>query len=212
MVLDDRENPGDASTTPIESSIDNEKRDQQALDNAQPSEASPRNIHGWKWAGTMAALLFSGFLYALDATVIADLQPVLVERFGEIQKLPWLSVAFLLCATASNLFWGRAYTHFNVKWLYVFTILLFEVGSAICGAAPSMNVLIVGRAIAGFGGAGLYNGLMTNIAMTTTMAERPVYNSMTGFFWGIGIVLGPIIGGAFNTSAGGWRWAFYINL
>lgn len=212
MTLDGKETHGDIVPSTLESSINDEKQNHQAPDDAQPDKVSPRNIHGWKWAGTMGSLLFSGFLYALDATVIADLQPVLVEEFGEIQKLPWLSVAFLLCATASNLFWGRAYTHFNAKWLYVFTVILFEIGSAICGAAPSMNVLIVGRAIAGFGGAGLYNGLMTNIALTTTMAERPVYNSMTGFFWGIGIVLGPVVGGALNESAGGWRWAFYLNL
>ncbi|EHK97156.1 putative HC-toxin efflux carrier TOXA [Glarea lozoyensis 74030] len=212
MTLDGQEPHGDTTPSPLDSSINEEKQDHPGVEDAAPTEVSPRNIHGWKWAGTMGSLLFSGFLYALDATVIADLQPVLVEEFGEIQKLPWLSVAFLLCATASNLFWGRAYTHFNAKWLYIFTIILFEVGSAICGAAPSMNVLIVGRAIAGFGGAGLYNGLMTNIALTTTMAERPVYNSMTGLFWGIGIVLGPVVGGAFNESSGGWRWAFYLNL
>jgi MFS family permease len=212
MTPDKKETNGDTVPSPLESSLNEEKQDNQAPTDAQPAEVSPRSIHGWKWAGTMGSMLFSGFLYALDATVIADLQAVLVEEFGEIQKLPWLSVAFLLCATASNLFWGRAYTHFNAKWLYIFTIILFEIGSAICGAAPSMNVLIVGRAIAGFGGAGLYNGLMTNIALTTTMAERPVYNSMTGFFWGIGIVLGPVVGGALNESAGGWRWAFYLNL
>jgi MFS family permease len=210
MTLDRKETHGSAAPSPLD--INEEKQDHPAVEDAAPTEVSPRNIHGWKWAGTMGSLLFSGFLYALDATVIADLQPVLVEEFGGIQKLPWLSVAFLLCATASNLFWGRAYTHFNAKWLYIFTIILFEVGSAICGAASSMKVLIVGRAIAGFGGAGLYNGLMTNIALTTTMAERPVYNSMTGLFWGIGIVLGPVVGGAFNESAGGWRWAFYLNL
>jgi MFS family permease len=110
------------------------------------------------------------------------------------------------------LFWGRVYSHFNAKWLYIFTVVLFEVGSAICGAAPSINIMILGRAIAGLGGSGLYVGCMTLIAMTTTMDERPVYVSGTGFTWGLGIVLGPVVGGAFNESAVGWRWAFYINL
>ncbi|KAH6694900.1 putative HC-toxin efflux carrier [Leptodontidium sp. MPI-SDFR-AT-0119] len=216
----------DSSTTPAESTIENEKQGQQTPDDVNadtntkaegqhgepPKELPPRNISGWKWYSTMAAILFSTFLYALDATVIADLQPVIVEQFGGIKKLPWLSLAFLLCATASNLFWGRIYSHFNAKWLYIFTVVLFEVGSAICGAAPSMNVMIVGRAIAGLGGSGLYVGCMTLIAMTTTMDERPVYISGTGLTWGLGIVLGPVVGGAFNESSVGWPWAFYINL
>ncbi|PQE29138.1 Major facilitator superfamily domain general substrate transporter protein [Rutstroemia sp. NJR-2017a BBW] len=133
---------------------------------------------------TTIAILFSTFLYALDATVVADLQPVIVQEFGKIQDLSWLSVAFLLCATATNLIWGRVYNHFNAKWFYIFHVTIFEIGSAICGAAPSMNVMILGRAVAGLGGSGLYVGCMTLIASTTTITERPLC----------------------------WRWAFYINL
>lgn len=172
----------------------------------------PRTLTGWKWYTTIISILFSTFLYALDATVVADLQPVIIEEFGEIQKLPWLSVSFLLCATATTLVWGRVYGHFNAKWFYIFHVLLFEVGSVICGAAPTMDVMIVGRAITGIGGSGLYVGCMTLIASTTTLKERPVYVSLTGLTWGLGIVLGPVIGGAFSESAVGWRWAFYINL
>ncbi|PQE31288.1 MFS drug efflux transporter protein [Rutstroemia sp. NJR-2017a WRK4] len=175
-------------------------------------EAPPRDIDGWKWYMTTIAILFSTFLYALDATVVADLQPVIVQEFGKIQDLSWLSVAFLLCATATNLIWGRVYNHFNAKWFYIFHVTIFEIGSAICGAAPSMNVMILGRAVAGIGGSGLYVGCMTLIASTTTITERPLYISCTGFTWGLGIVLGPVIGGAFSESAVGWRWAFYINL
>ncbi|CEJ86583.1 hypothetical protein VHEMI04147 [[Torrubiella] hemipterigena] len=178
---------------------------------AQP-EVPPRDISGWKWYATVLAILFSTFLYALDATVVADLQPIIVQEFGDIQKLSWLSVAFLLCATATNLVWGRIYGHFNAKWVYIFFVVVFEVGSAICGAAPSMNIMILGRAIAGIGGAGMYIGTMTLLATTTTLAERPIYISCTGFTWGIGIVLGPVVGGAFSQSSVGWRWAFYINL
>lgn len=108
--------------------------------------------------------------------------------------------------------WGRIYGQFNSKWFYIFNVVLFEVGSALCGAAPNIEALIVGRAICGIGGAGLYVGVMTLLAVTTTIPERPVYVSMTGFTWGLGIVLGPIIGGAFVRSEVGWRWAFYINL
>lgn len=171
-----------------------------------------REIHGWKWVLVITAILSSIFLYALDATIVADIQPFIIQEFGGIEKLSWLSVAFLASASATNMVWGRIYGHFNVKWFYLFNVLLFELGSALCGAAPNLDALIVGRAICGVGGAGLYVGVMSLLAMTTTIKERPVYNSMTGFTWGLGIVLGPVIGGGFAESAVGWRWGFYINL
>lgn len=175
-------------------------------------EAPPRDINGWKWYLTLVSILASTFLYALDATVIADLQPVILQELGGIQKLPWLSVAFLLSATATNLLWSRMYGYINAKWFYIFHVTLFEVGSAICGASPSINIMILGPAVAGVGGSGLYAGCMTLIATTATLTERPMYVSCTGFTWDLGIVLGPIIGGAFSESSVGWRWAFYINL
>jgi MFS family permease len=175
-------------------------------------ELLPRDVTGWKWAMAMIAILSSIFLYAIDATVVAAVQPLIVTEFDAVDKLAWLSVAFLLAATATNMIWGRIYTQFNSKWLYLGSVFLFEVGSAICGAAPNMNVMIVGRAICGVSGSGLYVGVMSLIAVTTTMAERPLYVSATGITWGLGIVLGPIVGGGFSLSNVGWRWSFYINL
>jgi Major Facilitator Superfamily len=97
--------------------------------------------------------------------------------------------------------------------MYIGTVFTFEVGSAICGAANNMDTLIIGRAIAGVGGAGMYVGVMTLLSVTTTMHERPMYLGLTGLTWGIGTVLGPVIGGAFaDNRATTWRWAFYINL
>jgi MFS family permease len=175
-------------------------------------EASVRDITGWRWVLASIAILSSIFLYALDATIVAAIQPIIVTEYDALEKLAWISIGFLLAATATNMVWGRIYTQFNSKWLYIGNVFLFEVGSAICGAAPSINVMILGRAICGVSGAGLYVGVMTLIAVTTTMAERPLYISATGVTWGLGIVLGPVVGGAFSQSAAGWRWSFYINL
>lgn len=194
------------STGPDVPSPGNEKQEEAEV------EAPPRDVTGWRWALAMAAVLSSIFLYALDNTVVAAVQPIIVTEYKAVDKLPWLSVAFLLGATATNMVWGRIYSQFNSKWLYIFNVALFEVGSAICGASPTMNGLIVGRAICGVSGSGLYVGVMTLIAVTTTMAERPLYVSGTGITWGLGIVLGPIVGGGFSESSVGWRWAFYINL
>lgn len=204
-----------------QSSSDNNAAEKQGHDaegalaspeNVPGTEASPRQVHGWKWVVTSAALLSSIFLYALDCTVMADIQAKIVTEFDAIEKLSWLSNGLVMPATVFVIPWGRIYGQFNAKTLYLLCVLLFEVGSALCGAAPNVNALIVGRAIVGVGGAGLYMGVMTLIAATTTMQERPSYVGLTGLTWGIGIVLGPIIGGAFSISSVGWRWAFYINL
>lgn len=68
-------------------------------------ETSPRNIHGIKWALAVISILISTFLFALDNTIVADVQPAIVERFGQVDKLPWLSVAFLVAASGTNLVW-----------------------------------------------------------------------------------------------------------
>ncbi|KAF3797748.1 Efflux pump DEP3 [Colletotrichum gloeosporioides] len=175
-------------------------------------ETLPRDITGWKWAVTSIAILSSIFLYSLDGTIVAVIQATIVTEFDSLNDLAWINVGFLMAGTATNMVWGQVYSQFNSKWMYLLNVILFEVGSAICGAAPNMNAMIIGRVICGIGGAGLYVGVLNLIAATTTMAERPLYVSGTGITWGLGTVLGPVVGGAFEQSAVGWRWAFYINL
>ncbi|OBT47008.1 hypothetical protein VE00_02519 [Pseudogymnoascus sp. WSF 3629] len=181
---------------------------QEAVEAAAPV----RDITGWKWGLVVVAILSSIFLFALDNTVVADIQPAIIANFGDIQKLPWLTGAFLIGSASTNLVWGKVYGQMEAKITYLISLVIFEVGSALCGAAPTMNALIIGRVIAGVGGSGMYVGVMTLLSVTTSLQERPMYVGLTGLLWGIGTVLGPIIGGAFTDSSAGWRWAFYINL
>ncbi|KAI9677145.1 MAG: hypothetical protein M1829_002719 [Trizodia sp. TS-e1964] len=203
-----REAPGPSTATSISGDAALAEKD---LGHHGPDKP-PRTVSGWVWGLVVLSILSSTFLFALDNTIVADVQPAIVERFGDISKLPWLSVAFLLGAASTNLVWGKIYGQFNAKYLYLLTVFLFEAGSAICGAAPSMDALIIGRAICGIGGSGMYVGVMTLLSVTTTPHERPQYIGLTGLTWGAGTVLGPIIGGAFADSSATWRWAFYINL
>ncbi|KAH6670424.1 major facilitator superfamily domain-containing protein [Halenospora varia] len=207
IVPKDQQDVSEATSVTGVESIDAEKG------TAEPTpEAPPRDISGIKWAVVVLSILSSTFLFALDNTIVAVIQPVIVTKFNSIDKLAWLSVAFLIGAAATNLIWGKIFGQFNAKWTYILCVFLFEVGSAICGAAPNIDALIIGRAICGVGGSGMYVGVMTLLAATTTIQERPMYVGGTGLTWGLGTVLGPIIGGAFTDSSAGWRWAFYINL
>ncbi|KAL9045292.1 MAG: hypothetical protein Q9214_001642 [Letrouitia sp. 1 TL-2023] len=125
---------------------------------------------------------------------------------------------------------GRLYGMYDAKLLYITSIALFMTGSALCGGAPEMAALIVGRVIAGAGGNGMYVGVLTLLSVNTTEKERPTYLAFIGLVYGIGMllriirdntlyfqkgrgtVIGPIIGGAFADSSATWRWGFYINL
>lgn len=124
---------------------------------------------------------------------------------------------------------GKIYGLLNAKWLYITSVALFMASSALCGAAPNIEAEIVGRVFAGSGGIGMYIGCQTLLSVNTSDSERPTYlslvsvisahlalvldlsaNEFSGLIWGIGTVLGPVVGGAFEKVT--WRWAFYMNL
>ncbi|PHH92661.1 hypothetical protein CDD83_6265 [Cordyceps sp. RAO-2017] len=188
---------------------DCEKRD---CSGSEDEQKPPREVHGIKWGLIVAALLSSLFLYALDNTVVANVQSKVVETYKRVDLVPWLGVSFALGSAASTLPWSKVYGMFSAKKLYIGATTVFMAASALCGAAPNVNAFIIGRAIAGVGGCGMYMGLLTLLSVTTSNTERPRYLSLTGFIWGIGTVLGPIVGGSLGESAATWRWAFYLNL
>ncbi|KAH8650816.1 major facilitator superfamily domain-containing protein [Tricladium varicosporioides] len=104
------------------------------------------------------------------------------------------------------------FTYFNMKWLFVGSVTLFEIGPAVCGAAPSMSALIISRVLTSTSGSGIYLGSLNIISVLTTAKERGTFITLIGFFWGLGAVLGLAVGGAFSVSSATWRWGFYINL
>jgi MFS family permease len=118
----------------------------------------------------------------------------------------------MLTAAGFTLIYGRIYTFYSSKWVFLSGIFLFEVGSAICGAAPSSTVLIVGRAIAGFGSSGILTGAITIMINTIPLHKRPLYQGLFGACFAVASVAGPLMGGAFTDSKATWRWCFYINL
>ncbi|KAI9684601.1 MAG: hypothetical protein M1822_005689 [Bathelium mastoideum] len=178
----------------------------------QGHDNSARTVHGWKWVLVCLSLYTSGLIYGLDTTIAADIQAAIVEKFDNVERLTWVGTGFPLGSVASILPAASLYSNFDLKVLFMSSVLLFEIGSAVCGAAPTMNALIVGRVIAGMGGSGVYIGVLNYFSLCTTEKERGGYISGIGVVWGLGAVLGPVVGGAFSTSSATWRWAFYINL
>jgi len=93
---------------------------------------------------------------------------------------------------------GRIYQIYSTKWVYLMSLIIFEAGSALCGAAPTSVAFIIGRAIAGLASAGVFTGSMVIILPLIPLLKRPVYTSFFGLAVGVASVVGPILGGTFT--------------
>ncbi|KAH7360648.1 major facilitator superfamily domain-containing protein [Rhexocercosporidium sp. MPI-PUGE-AT-0058] len=160
---------------------------------------------------TMMAIFMALFLTSLDRTIIATAIPVLTDRFKSVGDIGWYTSAYLLTACSSQLFYGRIYTFYSPKWVFLSSITLFELGSLICGVAPSSAVFIVGRAVAGVGTSGIFSGGVVLTVYLVPLRRRPSYMGVMGGIMIISAIVGPLLGGAFTTKLS-WRWCFYINL
>ncbi|KAL5327941.1 hypothetical protein ACEPPN_005647 [Leptodophora sp. 'Broadleaf-Isolate-01'] len=150
-----------------------------AVGNEEVGEEKPvkqqRKITGWRWPVLVVAVISAVFLYCLDTNLTSILIPVLLAEFGSASKLPWIFVGFSLGAITLVLPVGKLYTLFPAKHLYLAFLVLFTIGSGLCGAAQSMDMLIIGRVVAGAGGIGLYTGIIVVLSSITTAEERPAY-------------------------------------
>ncbi|MFF9058018.1 DHA2 family efflux MFS transporter permease subunit [Streptomyces sp. NPDC014882] len=180
--------------------------DAQALTEDPRQEHVPGNV-----LVSIGALLLGMLLAALDQTIVSTALPTIVSDLGGLDHLSWVVTAYLLASTAATPLWGKLGDQYGRKRLFQTAIVIFLIGSALCGTAQNMPQLIGFRALQGLGGGGLIVLSMAIVGDIVPPRERGRYQGLFGAVFGTTSVLGPLLGGLFTEHLS-WRWVFYVNL
>ncbi|KAF9580317.1 hypothetical protein BGW38_003086 [Lunasporangiospora selenospora] len=178
----------------------------------QPQDFGPKTpLTGIRRALVFFGILVTLFLAALDQTIVTTTLPSIAKDFNNFSDISWVGTAYLLTTTAVQPLYGVAADLAGRKRSMLFACSIFMVGSALCGAAQSMTMLIVARTVQGLGGSGIIALTMILVADIVPLRQRGTYQALVALIFAVAAILGPLLGGAFTDNVS-WRWAFYINL
>ena len=157
--------------------------------------------------GLMLVMLMA----ALDQTIVATALPTIVGDLGGLNHISWVVTAYLLAQTVVTPVYGKLGDLYGRKIVLQVALVVFLIGSALCGAAQSLTELVVFRAIQGLGGGGLMVSTMAAVGDVVSPRERGRYQGYFGAVFGLASVVGPLLGGILTTNFS-WRAIFYVNI
>ncbi|KAJ1952127.1 hypothetical protein EC988_003717 [Linderina pennispora] len=159
----------------------------------------------------MVSLSLASFLAGLDTSILGSALPAISNSFDGLSQVAWISAAYILTFTSLQPIVSKVSEIFGRLPVLVAALLVFCAGSAVCGAASSVTMLIAGRALAGMGGCGLVTMVQVIIIDVLPLRERGIYMSFTNLASTAAVAAGPLMGGAI-TDHWLWRWCFYLNI
>lgn len=159
----------------------------------------------------LGAVLLSLFLAALDQTIVATALPAIVSDFNGLSLVSWVSTGYLLASTAMVPIYGKLSDLYGRKLVLLWGIIVFLLGSALCGIAQSMIQLIIFRVIQGVGAAAITSTAFATPADLFASADRPRYMGLFPAVFGLASVIGPFLGGLLTDQIS-WHWVFYVNV
>ena len=160
---------------------------------------------GLLFAAVVLAAGITLVLVGLDSTIVATAVPAITNHFRTIADIGWYASAYRLTGCSLQFMFGKIYSLFSVKIVFLISVGIFEVGSLISATAPTSKAFIVGRAISGIGNAGIIQGVFTMVTQSTPLRKRSLYGGLGGGIEILASCAAPMLGGVL-TDRLSWRW------